>query len=165
MDIFAQKKLLVRIIVILVLLNLVLISIFLWKDLSHNHEPELFPQKNDFCNVSVVLKRELNLTDKQEEQTNKLRKDYFEKEKDLAIIIRAERDSMNVIMFNKNTNEELIKSLAKEIADNEYKMELMRYEQAKELKSICTPEQLEKFEKLVLEIRDYFRPDNQPKNK
>lgn len=165
MDIFAQKKLLARIIVILVLINLVLISIFLWKDLSHNHEPELFPQKSDYRNVSVVLKKELKLTDKQEEQINKLRKDYFEKEKELGVTIRGERDSMNVTMFNKNTNEELIKLLAKEIADNEYKMEMMRYEQAKELKLICTPEQLDKFEKMVLEIRDYFRPDNQPKNK
>lgn len=41
-------------------------------------------------------------------------------------------------------------------------MELLRFEQAKEMKLICNAEQQEKFEKLVKEIRDYFRPDNQP---
>lgn len=44
-------------------------------------------------------------------------------------------------------------------------MELLRFEQAKELKSICNDKQQEKFEKLVKEIRDYFRPDNQPTNR
>ena len=40
---------------------------------------------------------------------------------------------------------------------------MSRYEQAKELKKICTPEQMEKFETLVLEIRDYFKPDKPTK--
>jgi hypothetical protein len=37
----------------------------------------------------------------------------------------------------------------------------LRIEQSKQLKSICTPEQLDKFESLVIEIRDYLRPNNQ----
>ena len=69
---------------------------------------------------------------------------------------------MNVIMFNKLTDSLLIKSLAANIAANEYQMELMRFQQANELKKICNPQQLEKFERLVIEIRDYFRPDNLP---
>ena len=44
-------------------------------------------------------------------------------------------------------------------------MEFIRIAQAKELKSICNKEQLQKFETLVKEIRDYFRPDNQPNQK
>ena len=46
-----------------------------------------------------------------------------------------------------------------------FKMELLRYEQAQELKAACTPEQQERFQNLVIEIRDYFRPDNQPQRK
>ena len=165
MDIFAQKKLLVRVVLLLTVLNLFSIGIFLWKDLSHHHEPELFPHHNDYRDVSAVLQKELNLNEKQVEQINILRSDFFEKEKSLATIIRSERDSMNEIMFNKITNDDLVKTLAKEDSDNEYQMELIRFEQAQQLKKICTAEQLEKFEHLVFEIRDYFRPDNQPANK
>ena len=165
MDIFAQKKLLVRIVIILAALNLISTGVFLWKGFSHRHEPELFPHQNDFRDVSSVLQKELQLSDIQMIQIKTLRTEFFEKEKVLATAIRAERDSMNVEMFNKATNEELIRNLSKEIADNEFKMEMMRYEQAKQLKAICSAQQLEKFEKLVLEIRDYFRPDNQPKKK
>ena len=86
-------------------------------------------------------------------------------EKILEEIIRNEKDSMNVEMFNETTNDKLLESLAKRISGNEFRMELIRMEQAKQLKKICTPQQLMKFEKLVLEIRDYFRPNNQPKEK
>ena len=103
------------------------------------------------------------MTAEQTEQIKRLRENVFEKEKELTEVIRAERDSMNVAMFNKNTNEDEVKVLANRISTNEYKMEMIRLEQSKQLKTICTAEQLEKFEKLVLEIRDYFRPDNQPK--
>ncbi len=165
MDIFAQKKLLVRLVILLIALNLSSIGFFLWKDFSDRHEPELFPHHNEYRDVSGILQKELNLTDKQVEQIKNLRSDIFEKEKSLATIIRNERDSMNVAMFIKTTNEEEVKTLAKSVADNEYQMELLRIEQAQQLKIICTPEQLGKFQGLVLEIRDYFRPDNQPKKK
>ena len=165
MDIFAQKKLLVRLVILLTSLNLLSIGIFLWKDFSHHHEPELFPHGNEYRDVSTVLQKELNLTDKQVEQIKNLRSNIFEKEKSLAKIIRSDRDSMNEAMFNKITNEEEVKAIAKQIANNEYQMELLRIEQAQQLKAICTPIQLEKFQGLVLEIRDYFRPDNQPRKK
>ena len=87
---------------------------------------------------------------------------YYLKEIDLKKTIKDYKDEMNEKMFNKNTDETKIKLLAKQIADAEYQMELLRFEQAKELKLICNAEQQEKFEKLVKEIRDYFRPDNQP---
>ncbi|NBU04813.1 MAG: hypothetical protein EBT39_00475 [Sphingobacteriia bacterium] len=92
-----------------------------------------------------------------------LRLDFYTKEKVLSKIIRAERDSMNDIMFNKNTNEYKIKQLARNVADNEYKMEMLRFEQAKSMKAICSAKQLEKFEDLVKEIRDCFKPFNQNK--
>ena len=165
MDIFAQKKLLVRLVILLTILNLSSIGFFLRKDFSHRHEPKLFPHDNEYRDVSTILQKELNLNEKQVEQIKFIRADFFEKEKLLATIIRSERDSMNEIMFNKNTNDDLVKTLAKEVSENEYQMELLRIEQAQQLKAICTSKQLEKFEHLVLEIRDYFRPDNQPKRK
>jgi Spy/CpxP family protein refolding chaperone len=161
MDIFSQKKLLLRIVIILVVLNLFSISAFLWKEFFH--KPPHPPKTEGKRDVSSILMEDLNLTDIQAEQIKNLRTAYFAKEKNLETAIREERDSMNEVMFNKTTDEEIVKDLAKRIAANDYEMELMRFEQAKEFKSICTMEQLEKFEGLVLEIRDYFKPDNPPK--
>jgi Spy/CpxP family protein refolding chaperone len=163
MEIFSQNKLLIRCVIFLALLNVFSISIFWWKE-SHQG-PLLFPRNEDYHDVSGVLQRELNLTPEQTEQIKKLRSDFFEKETTLTATIRSERDSMNQLMFNKDTDAELVKAIARRVADNEYQMELYRFEQAQRLKSICTPEQLQKFNGLVKEIRDYFRPDNQPKKR
>ena len=164
MDIFSQKKLFSRIIVLLVVLNIGTIGFFYWKMYFH-HEPFLFPKNEAFKDVSSILQRELNLSTAQVTQFNTIREHYFEKEVRLKEIIKGEKDSMNVVMFNKNSDDFLIKKLALKISQNEYQMEMLRYEQAKELKSVCNPKQQEQFEHLVIEIRDYFRPDNQPKRR
>ncbi len=163
MDIFKQKKNLVLIIIVLSLLNLFMIGAFMLKDFFHKPPPPLHSQ--DQHEVSNILQKDLGLTEKQAEQIDKLRSDFFEKEQFLSAQISAGRDSMNMAMFNKITDEDLVKSLAKKIADNEYRMELLRFEQAKQFKLICTPEQMDKFEGLVKEVRDYFKPENQPKRK
>lgn len=161
MDIFAQKKLLIRIIIVLGVLNLLSIGVFLWKDVfpPPRQAPVASEDKRD---VSSILETELNLTKEQAEAIRSLRADYMAREKELVEAIRSERDSMNTEMFSGTTREEVVRSLARRIADNEYKMELLRFDQAKMLKSICTPGQVEKFNRLVREMRDYFKPDNKP---
>jgi Spy/CpxP family protein refolding chaperone len=160
MDIFAQNKLLIRLVLFLVLLNLFSIGLFLWKGVGHRPGPP-----PGFRDVTEVLRRELNLTEQQAQQVNDLRITYFEKEKLVLDQLRAERDSMNNEMFNVNTDDSLMKTLAKNISENEYRMEMLRYEQSKELKAICSPDQLAKFAKLVGEIRDYFHPGHHPPGK
>jgi Spy/CpxP family protein refolding chaperone len=157
MEIFKQRKIMIRLIVFLLAVNLMTIGCFLWRDIFHNGEPQ--NEQSDKRDVSALLKKELNLSEKQVQQIKQLRIDYVEKEKRIETKIREERDSINVAMFNKNTDEELVVSLAKRVAENEYKMEMLRFEQAKQFKSFCSPEQLEKFERLVLEVRDCFKPD------
>ena len=163
MDIFTQKKLLFRIVVLLVLLNMFLIGFFLVKEVAR--KPPRPGNERETRDVSDILRRELNLSKEQVEQIRALRIVYFEKEEALAALIKAERDSMNMIMFNKTTDADLVIALARRVADNDYKMEMLRFEQAQDLKMICTPEQMEKFEYLIIEIRDFFRRDNQPKRK
>jgi hypothetical protein len=160
MDIFLQKKLLIRIVILLTVLNLLMISCFLWKDFIHKPQPISSPV--DIHDVSAILKKELNLSEEQVDQLRNLRSGFLEEERALETSIKNERDSMNMIMFNTNTDEEKVRSLARNVAENEFKMELLRFEQAQKFKSICTTEQLKRFEGLVIEIRDYFRTDNKP---
>ena len=108
--------------------------------------------------VFGVLKDELQLNATQIEQLKSLREDFFMKESKLAKTIKSQRDSMNELMFNAQTDTLLVKSIAKRVSENEFKMEILRFEQAKTLKTICTPAQMKKFESLVIDIRDYFKP-------
>ena len=162
MDIFEQNKLFKRLVIFLAVLNIAAVGAMVWNNTArHGNGP---PTREDYHDVSGLLQKELNLSSAQVEKMKTLRKYYFDKESLLSENIKGERDSMNVIMFNKQSDSVLIQSLARKIAEHEYQMELLRFEQAQQLKTICTPEQLEKFEHLVIEIRDYFRPDNKPKH-
>jgi Spy/CpxP family protein refolding chaperone len=181
MDILMQKKLLVRIVILLTVLNLSFIGLFVWKDFvrkpprennrnnpnnpKNPNNPNNGREQPNSRDIFEILKRELKLSKEQVDQIRNLRSGFSETEKLLSDAIKSGRDSMNIVMFNKETNEEIVKSLARRVAENNYKMELLRFEQAQKLKAICTPSQQEKFEGLVLEIRDFFRIENQPNNK
>lgn len=163
MDIFTQRKLLIKTVVCLVVLNLLLIGFFVWKELMGDDKKpnktryESF-EKVEKDDLAYVLKYQLGLSDSQAVNIKNLRADFYNKEQVLASIIRSKRDSMNTIMFNKDSDSVQLRLLAKAVADNEYQMELLRIDQAEKLKAICTPAQQEKFEDLVKEIRDYFKP-------
>ena len=165
MEVFTKNKLLVQAVILLVILNIASAGVFLWKGVLNAPAPpgEERVKPESIKDVSAILEKELNLTEKQAAGIKKIREDFFAKEKELEKVIRSQRDSMNAAMFSKSTDDALVRSLARRIADGEYAMEILRFEQSKEFKSICTPEQLGKFEKLVKEIRDYFKPEKNNK--
>jgi Spy/CpxP family protein refolding chaperone len=165
MDVFTQNKNLIRVIIVLITLNIVSIGFFIFKEMRPFNDRLLFPKNEAYKDVSGILQKKLNLSGKQVAQFDEIRKRNFEKQAALKQIIRADKDAMNEEMFNKNTNETKIKQLAFKVCKNEYKMELLRFQQAKELKAVCNDEQLAKLKSLVIEIRDYFRPDNQPRKR
>ncbi len=183
MDLIQQNRSLMRGIWVLVIVNLGILGVILWnynRDLNHvddrvsasedisiqermkaqssgQHE---LKRNEESVQLSDALAGKLQLSAEQCFRIEKLRSEYRIKERELATQIRAERDSMNAAMFHQSTSDALVRSLARRVADNEYTMEMLRYEQAQEFKRICTPEQAQKFEVLVREIRDYFRPSS-----
>jgi Spy/CpxP family protein refolding chaperone len=152
-----QKKCFIRTIVGLAICNIVLMSFFMWQTFATGLPLNTAKKPRDVATLLTVLQNELHLTPKQVEQVKTLRTEYFDKEKQLLEVIGGKRDSMNVEMFQKTTDSLLIKALSERLAENKVQLELLRYEQSKTFKAICTPEQLEQFGKLIKEIRAYFK--------
>ncbi|MBS1516260.1 MAG: periplasmic heavy metal sensor [Bacteroidetes bacterium] len=161
MDIFSKSKYQARIIFILLAINV--FTIVFWGIQLKASDEDTKPRR-DAKDAMHIIKNKLNLTSQQEEKFALIREDFFKKEQTLSTLIKQQRDSMNTIMFNEKTDMQIVKDIAKRVADNGYKMELYRIEQSQQLKEICTPEQLKKFEELVREIKDYFKPEKK-KNK
>jgi hypothetical protein len=116
MDIFSQNKLLIRMVIFLTALNLLLMSAFVFRDFFRKPQPP--NQQNENRDVSTILEKKLKLTKEQVDLIKALRSAFIEKEKGLSAAIRIERDSINSVMFNKTADEELIRSLAKRVAEN-----------------------------------------------
>ncbi|MEY4934541.1 MAG: motif family protein [Bacteroidota bacterium] len=160
MDIFTQKKCLIRVTIGLAVVN---IALMLWITFSYeNHSTPPPPKRQDLTTLLTILKKELQLTPNQVAQIETLRADYFAQEKELLHLVQSKRDSMNVEMFLKTTDPVLMKALAERLAEHKVELEWIRYEQSKTFKAICTPEQLDKFGNLVKEIRRYFKSDEPP---
>jgi Spy/CpxP family protein refolding chaperone len=155
MDIFSKSRFLVRLVITLVLLDLFAIG-YLWfsKPAGRNPQPPDRPMEN----VSGALRDKLHLSKDQEKEFVRIREDFFLKETDLVKMIKEERDSMNLEMFSEKADTARLKRAAQRVAQMEYQIELCRIEQAQQLKSVCTGEQLKEFQKLVIDIRDYLQP-------
>jgi hypothetical protein len=159
MDIFTQNKLLVRTVIVLALINCLLIGTMLWKD--HVNRPPRPVNRPELRDVSAILERELELTPGQVAEIRTIRDDFAKREQDIEAKIKSARDSMNSKMFSARTDNELVKSLARHVAEYEYNMEILRLEQADAIKAVCNKDQLEKFESLINELREYLKAGNQ----
>ena len=157
MDIFSKTRILIKLVWILGLINLFLVIFFGW--FFWLKKPGPGPERPAQAKeLSVILKDELGLSVTQVDQLKKIRADFFSRENMLSDQTRLKRDSMNMLMFSRNADDAQLKALATGISTNEFEMEMLRIEQAKQLRGICSEEQLNKLEKLVKEIRDYLRP-------
>ena len=168
MDIFTRNKFLIRIILVLILLNLFSIG-FLWREKRDRPAPGDRSPRKGKENSTQFLRDKLGLSKGQEEAIFQLREDFNRQEEEITVLIRSQRDSMNIVMFHADTDTTFLKNIARRISDNEYRMELLRIEQARKFKDICTEEQLKEFQHLVNGIRDYLQPqkrnDLQPQKK
>lgn len=174
MNIFSQQKWLTRLVIILVVLNIAALCFIIWQTNKINaafakqnttqqpEEKDNRPPKKSLEELTEILKQELNLTAEQVEQFKLIRQDFIDKEKQIRKKINAGRDSLNEEMFSNNVDTNLAKQISRGIAENEYQIQVYRIEQAQQLAKICTPEQLNKFQDLVKEMRDYFK---EPKKK
>ena len=151
MDIFLQKKLLIRVIILLTILNLLSIGVFLWKDFfgnsnkivaehqenykqDRNEKEETFssnkPQNPEKTReLGDILERELSLSKAQVAQIQVLRLKFYNKEKELFKRMKSKKKELTKEIFNRNTDDTLIKSLIKEVSIIEYEKEMMRFEQ------------------------------------
>ena len=162
MDIFLRNKFLVRIILVLLLLNIISTG-YLW--MQKREMPEDRQPKKERENSPRVLKEKLHLTREQESAIIGLREDFAKKEESITQSIRLQRDSMNAAMFHADTVTSILKKIAWRLAENEYQLELLRIDQAQKFKDICTNEQLKEFQHLIINIRDFFQPQNQSQNR
>jgi Spy/CpxP family protein refolding chaperone len=157
MDILIQRKRLTWLVSILALLNLLLIGFFWWKMEHAAAKPR--PQRPGTDELTTLLSKELNLTQPQVKALQEIRQAFLVKEDTLSKLLRSRRDSMNQLMFGPAPADSILVRLAADVSKNEYEMELLRIEQASQLRKLLTPTQQANMEKLVREIRDYLKPE------
>lgn len=159
MDIFSQTRFLQRLVVLLIISNLLIAGFYWWRFNEFGESKAKDPRPVKQQELPALLKKELGLSDSQANRLGKIRAAFFEKEKLLSDSIRSMRDSMNQLMFGMEIHDQALEKLGEAVSAYEYKMEMLRVDQARDVRELCTPEQRIRLEKLVREIRDYLKPD------
>lgn len=163
MDVFSQNKFLIRTILFLVILNIVSITFFSIRSFRPKNDDLLPPRNEHKTELSEILKKELNLSEYQIEKFEEIRSQNEKRKSQLKEIINQDKDLLASEMFKKTADDRKILALAKKISDNEYQIELSKINQSQQLKALCTPQQLDKFDDLIQEIRNYLQPINRLK--
>ena len=149
MNYFSTQRVTTLTIMILILLNLSTLAM-LW---SFRFKQPVTPLPVEGTgHVEHFLQQELGLTDRQAQQFDKLRKQHFEQSK---IIVDASQQLKRALIehvFAASPDTEKMQAIAEEIGAKQIELETLRYTHFLELKALCEPGQLERFQALFHEI-------------
>ncbi|MBK7631729.1 MAG: hypothetical protein IPJ23_13700 [Ignavibacteriales bacterium] len=153
MDIFKQKRYLIFVIVLLVILNLAtILMIWLNKPPQHMMQREQRRPEQEKMHIQQLLKDELGFDKTQTEQYLKLRKEQQER----ASLIQNEIQRIKKQMFDEvlkdNPQTSLSDSLLKLSQEKMADLEQLTFRHFLDLKKLCKPDQQDKLKFLIGEF-------------
>lgn len=156
MNYFSTQRITTWTIVILIILNLSTLAM-LW--FSRFIRPATPLPGEGSGNVAHFLYQELDLTDDQARQFDELRRQHFQESKVLVEASQQLKRELFEEVFASSPDTEKLQGIAEEIGAKQAELETLRFTHFLELKSLCQPEQSEKFQALFREI---YPPQNPP---
>jgi len=161
MDFFKKNKVAGSIIILLVILNIVLISLFWFRefrrpdfsyrrDLSGRERPE---------RMIGFFQHELGFNTEQTTKFTELRQAFFEEMKPIMKQIHDLRMALNEAIFNEHPDENKVRDLISQISELEQKRELAMFNHIGQVRGICTAEQRLKLKNLMRDVFRHNRPD------
>jgi periplasmic protein CpxP/Spy len=144
MERLAKNKLLILLVGILLLANIIMLSFWLFKPKSQNHNNS--GNKNSKGMVSGFLKKDLNFTDDQLKRFDTLRSAHFERIKPFY----RELNNSKEVLFSQtySSDSSAIDSLASEIGKRQAEIDKNFLNHFRQIRELCTEEQKPAFDSL-----------------
>lgn len=144
MERLAKNKLLILLVGILLLANIIMLSFWLFKPKSQNHNNS--GNKNSKGMVSGFLKKDLNFTDDQLKRFDTLRSAHFERIKPFY----KELNNSKEVLFSQtySSDSSAIDSLANEIGKRQADIDKNFLNHFRQIRELCTEEQKPAFDSL-----------------
>lgn len=145
MERLAKNKLLILLVGILLLANIIMLSFWLFKPKSDNHNNS--GNKNSKGMVSGFLKKDLNFSEEQLKRFDTLRTAHFEKIKPFY----KELNKSKEVLFSRvyaSSDSSVIDSLANEIGKRQAEIDKKFLNHFQQIRELCTEEQKPAFDSL-----------------
>ncbi len=142
-----NKRLLI-IIAVLLITNIGVFGYFLWFK-KGDHENKTGRSKNG---ISETLKKDAGFSDEQVAKYKELKDKQRQTIRPMFDRMRELKDSLFVLIGSQDQNDSLINAIANKIADQQKTIDLQTYNYFRTLRSLCMPEQLPKYDSIVINM-------------
>jgi Spy/CpxP family protein refolding chaperone len=143
----SKNRSLIFIITVLLLTNIAVLAYFLWYK-----KPERLPQTNHDKRgqgIERPLHDDVGFNDQQMAQYREMRDEQMKAIKPMFDDMRKTKDSLFRMIGNPEANDSIVNSVADAIAQKQKAMDLRMYNHFKRIRSLCTPDQLPKYDSLI----------------
>jgi Spy/CpxP family protein refolding chaperone len=157
MDIFRQKKLLLWTIALLLVLNVASLGM-LWYQSSLR--PVVAPGQRPLGPGAVVrlAERELNLSDKQKERFDQLRKEHFMQASSIQDDINKAKRAILEEVTAPVPDTAKVNRLTHDIGENQGRFERFLFDHFLAMRLVLTPEQMQKYDQVLHDVTEASRP-------
>ena len=141
-----RNKVLIFIIAILLLTNMAILVYFLWLK-----QPEVVDRENEHKRegLSQMLKKEVGFNDQQVAAYRQLKDQQWKTMKNKFDDLRRAKDSLFYLLSVPGVADSSVQKAADLIAARQKQLDLQAFNHFKELRTVCTPEQLPKYDTLI----------------
>ena len=150
---------------VIVLLAFNLLSLaFIWFDIFNRREPAREMKPGPPPNNDIFLQKELKLTNEQAQKFEEKRKEFFSSSDRLFTKMNMLQNELTKHLLNQDYNLSYVDSVANQIGKTQTSLEELRFNHFKDLLTICTPEQRDKFIPIIIKITERIPPDDRKGN-
>ncbi len=154
MDYLKKNRVLILVIAILLLVNVGTISFILF----FRGDGDGFPAKRGRFAVDPFIEEELHLSETQQQQFATLRKEHFSKAEALIREKHELRKAMLGLLREDTVNEDQMHRMAAAIGMKESELAVATFEHFRSLRSLCSPDQQQKFDTIIQDVLKMTRP-------
>lgn len=140
----SKNKSLIFIIIFLLLTNIAVLGYFLWY--KQTDKP---PERDKRNGIAADLQKEVGFNDQQIAQYKQLKDEQWKKFKPMLEDIRKAKDSLYRLLSNESVNDSVINMTAELIGQKQKAIDLQAFTHFKQIRALCTPEQLPKYDTLI----------------
>ena len=143
-----RSKVFLLIIGILLIANIVMLSFFIMK--KDSGKPEKRPDRKAM--IADFLKKEIGFNEIQLKQYDTLSDKHREGIKKMFDSLRSSKDNQFKLLTAGNFSDSVMNSIADQSAASQKIMELQMFNHLKNVRMLCTPEQMPKFDSLFVKV-------------
>jgi hypothetical protein len=151
MDLIKQNKFIGWVIAMLVALNILTLTI-IWFQIDKKNRSPVNTDKKPAPGSVRLMQNEIGLSEDQVNKFQEMRSDHIKKTKDINDALDDLKIRVVDELFNPQSNQRRVDSIASKIGTLQSQLEIMRFEHFRALVQICNPEQKEKLHPILREV-------------